>query len=169
MNRLQLRAKRIERGSVAVEFAVVMPTILIPLLAGALFFGRTFWHYTVAEKAAQDAARFIAAASPTELKTQCSLGVYKDACIVMAAMDLTLKEMAELNPGSVNSPDVAVYCDEKKCLTTKDTGVPTTVSVQINMAVEDPVFSVITSAFDDTNTPISIPITATARSYYVGN
>jgi hypothetical protein len=169
MNRLERQVKRKERGSVAVEFAVLLPTILIPLLAGALFFGRFFWHYTVAEKAVHDAARFVAGASPTELKTQCVVFVYKDACIVMAAMDLAMKEMGELNPGGVNSPEIAVYCDEKKCLTSKDTGVPTTISVQINMTVEDPILAGITSLFSGSHEPISIPIRATARSYYVGN
>jgi hypothetical protein len=169
MNRLQRQIRGNASGSVAIEFAAVLGTVLIPLLAGALFFGRFFWHYSVAEKAAHDAARFVAAASPTEMKIQCTLVVYKDPCVVMAAMSLATAEMAELNPGGSDSPSVVVYCDEQKCATNKGTDVPRIVSVDIKMTVEDPFLSAFTSLFGGDNGPIAIPIHATGRSYYVGN
>jgi hypothetical protein len=168
MNRLQRQIRGNASGSVAIEFAAVLGTVLIPLLAGALFFGRFFWHYSVAEKAAHDAARFVAAASPTELKTQCPT-FYRDACIVSAAMSLAYAEMAELNPGGADLPQVAVYCDELKCPTGKGTAVPRIVSVDVKMTVEDPFLSALSSLFGGDNGPIAIPIHATGRSYYVGN
>jgi Flp pilus assembly protein TadG len=169
MNRLLPDVRRNERGSVAVEFAVLLPTILIPLLAAALFFGRFFWHYTVAEKAAQDAARFVAAASPTEMKIQCTLLIYKDPCVVMAAMSLATTELSELNPGGGDSPSVAVYCDDKKCQTNKGSAAPKMIAVDIVMTVEDPLLSVFTNFFTGGRGPIAIPIDATARTNYVGN
>lgn len=169
MNRLLPQSTRRESGSVAVEFAVLMITVLIPLLAGALFFGRFYWHYTVAEKAAQDAARFVAAASPTELKVQCTILIYKDPCIVMAGMSLALAELDELNPGGTDTPSVAIHCDNNKCLTNKGTGVPQTISVRIDLTVEDPFFTGLASFFMGSDTPVAYPIVATARSHYVGN
>lgn len=168
MNKLPLQMRRNECGSVAVEFAILLITVLIPLLAGALFFGRFYWHYTVAEKAAQDAARFVAAASPTEMKTQCSVLFYKDPCVVMAAMSLAAEELEELNPGGSDAPSVSIQCDDNKCFTNKDTGAPKSISVTVSLTVQDPFLSGLTSIFNN-GEPISFPISATARSHYVGN
>jgi Flp pilus assembly protein TadG len=169
MRRIYRQPRRNAGGAAAIELVAVLGVILIPLLVASLFFGRFVWHYSVAQKAAQDAARFVAASSPTEMKTQCTLLIYKDPCVVMAAMSLATTEMAELNPGGKDTPSVAVYCDEQKCATNKDTPVPRMISVDIKMTVEDPFFTVFTSAFSGTAGPISIPIHATGRSYYVGN
>jgi Flp pilus assembly protein TadG len=162
------RAKRNESGSVAIEFVAVMLFLLVPVLAGALFFGRFVWHYTVAEKAAHDAAKFVASASPTELKTQCPT-LYRDPCIVTAAMNLAYAEIAELNPGGDDLPQVRVYCDNGTCYTNKGTDPPKQISVGITMTVEDPILSLVTSLFTGGTGPVAIPINATARSYYVGN
>jgi hypothetical protein len=169
MKNLRPQMRRNAGGTVAVELAAVLATILIPLFAAALFFGRFAWHYNVAAKAAHDAARFVAAASPTEMKIQCTLIIYKDPCVVMAAMSLATAEMAELNPGGTDTPSVVVYCDEQKCATNRGTSVPKMVSVDIKMTVEDPFFTGFAAFFNLGNGPIMIPIHTTARSYYVGN
>lgn len=169
MNRLLSQATRRESGSVAVEFAILLLTVLIPLLAGALFFGRFFWHYTVAEKAAQDAARFVATASPTELKVQCTVLFYRDPCVVMAAMGLAATELEELNPGGIDAPSVAIYCDDKKCPTNRGTGLPSAISAEIRMTVEDPFLTGLASFFMGPEASVTYPIVATARSHYVGN
>jgi Flp pilus assembly protein TadG len=167
MNRLPPQLRRNESGSVAIEFAAVFATILIPLLVAALFFGRFFWHYTVAEKAAHDAARFLASASPTELKTQCQ-NPYYDACVVSAARALARTEIAELSPGST-IPQVSVECDDQTCLVDKKSALPKVVNVYVRMTVEDPFLTSLSSAFSGDGSEISIQIDATGRSYYVGN
>jgi Flp pilus assembly protein TadG len=167
MNSLSSLMKRRENGSVAVELALVLGTILLPLLAAALFFGRLFWHYTVAEKAAHDAARFLAAASPTELKTQCQNPFY-DACVVSAARALARAEVAELNPGP-SFPQVTIECDDEACLASKTSPLPKMINVHVHMTVEDPFFTPITSLFTGDMSSIAIQIDATGRSYYVGN
>ncbi len=171
MKRQMRKAQKNKNGSVAVEFAILLPTILIPLLAGALFFGRFFWHYTVAEKAAHDAARFVAAASPTELKTLCTISIYKDSCIVMAAISLATKEVAELRPSDndANSPRIWVYCDDGGCTTDSTSVAPKTVSVAIRMTVDDPILNVFSSLFTGGDGQLAIPINVGARTYYVGN
>lgn len=165
LHRLGWRTRQGERGSVAVEFALVLPTILIPLLAATLYFGRFFWHYTVAEKAAHDAARFLASASPTDLKIQVPNG---EAYIVNAAKAIAQAEIAELKPGS-GSPLVYVYCDAGPCLPYKTTPLPQIVSVYVVMSVEDPFFSPISSLFNLDAGPLAVQIDATGRSDYVGN
>lgn len=159
------RIGRRELGSVTVEFAAVMLWILLPLLAGSLFVCRFMWHYTVAEKAAHDAARFLASASATELKTQSPTG---NAFVVEAARAIAVSELEELNPGT-NFPVAFVYCDSGPCLTSKTAILPKMVSVYVEMTVEDPFLSPLTSMFTGDTGPIAIQIDATGRSYYVGN
>jgi hypothetical protein len=167
MNRLSRQLRRNESGSVAIEFVAVFGTILLPLLVAALFFGRFFWHYTVAEKAAHDAARFLASASATEMQTQCS-NPYYDACIVSAARALARAEISELNPGS-SIPQVFVECGDKGCLVDKKSPLPKEVNVYIRMTVEDPFLTPLSAMFTGDKSEIAIQIDATGRSYYVGN
>lgn len=169
MRSIYRQPRRNAGGAAAIELVAVLGVILIPLLVASLFFGRFVWHYSVAQKAAHDAARFVAASSPTEMKIQCTLIIYKDPCIVMAAMSLATTEMAELNPGGVDTPSVTVYCDEQKCATNSATPLPKMISVDIKMTVKDPFFTAFSSAFGSAAGPIEIPIHATGRSYYVGN
>jgi hypothetical protein len=42
--------RKSSQGSIAVEFAILLVTVLPLLIAAVLFFGRYFWHYSVAEK-----------------------------------------------------------------------------------------------------------------------
>jgi len=169
MKGIYRQLRRNAGGAVVIELVAVLGAILIPLLVASLFFGRFVWHYSVAQKAAHDAARFVASSSPTEMKIQCTLLIYRDPCIVMAAMSLANAEMAELNPGGVDAPSIAVYCDEQKCATNKDTPLPRMISVDIKMTVEDPFLTALSSAFSGTTGPVAIPIHATGRSFYVGN
>jgi hypothetical protein len=140
--------------------------ILIPLLAAALFFGRFVWHYTVAEKAAHDAARFLASASPTELKVPSATG---EALIVGAAKSLAQAEIAELYPSATYPALVYIYCDSGPCLPFPTAPIPATVSVYVTMSVEDPFLDWVSSLFTGDTGPIAIQIDATGSSYYVGN
>jgi hypothetical protein len=166
MKRLPLAAPDRERGSVAVEFALLFVLVLVPLLAGALFFGRFFWHYTVAEKAAHDAARFLATASPTELKT---VGPSGEAAILGAAKALAQAEISELNPSPTYPPLVYVYCDAGPCLPFPTAPLPQKVSVYVTMSVQDPFLSGLTALFSGDGNDLAIQIDATGNSYYVGN
>jgi len=175
MKKILHQAKRHERGSVAVEFAILLPTVLIPLLAAALFFGRFFWHYTVAEKAAHDAVRFIAMASPTEVRGQCKVVGVTVPCLDWAARVLATEEMGDLNPGN-GDPQISVLCDGVPCLSGPPPAnsanplelQPKSVAVMIDLSVSDPFLSAFTQFFTGSGTSISIPIHATARTSYVG-
>jgi hypothetical protein len=165
MNRLPHQSTHGEHGSVAVEFAILLVFVLVPLLAGALFFGRFFWHYTVAEKAAHDAARFFASASATEMKVQAPGG---GTYIAGAAKALAQAEIAELNPGS-SYAEVYIWCDGGPCLGIKSAPLPQKVSVYIAMTVEDPFLQSLSSLFNGDGNALAIQIDATGNAYYVGN
>jgi Flp pilus assembly protein TadG len=163
MNTSLRKLPRRLRGGVAVEFAILLVTVLPPLLAGVLFFGRYFWHYTVAEKAARDAARFLAAASPVEFKTT---GPGATPPIVAAARSIAEAEVAELNPGSY-PVGVDVRCDGLACFAHRP--VPQSVTVWVTMSMEDPFFSGFSRAFSGSDEPLTIPLDAAVTISYVGN
>jgi Flp pilus assembly protein TadG len=127
-------AARRQRGIAAVELALIMPVFLI-MLALPLYFGRVFWHYTVAQKAAHDAARYLSTVPLADLKNP-----GKIAHVMAVAQDIAEAEMAELNPGPYR-PNVGVLCDGYPCA-----GVfaPTKVTVVIQMSMADPIFADIT-------------------------
>jgi hypothetical protein len=56
-------------GSVAVEAAICIAFVLAPLILFIFFFGRFFWHYTVAQKAVHDATLYMAKAPLEEVRS----------------------------------------------------------------------------------------------------
>jgi hypothetical protein len=162
-NRLRVR----EEGIVAVEFAIALTFVILPLLAGSLFFGRVFWHYTVAAKAAHDAARFISAAAPGEMKKQ---GSGSEPPVVAAARDLAQQELSELSTGGYR-PDVAISCDGyPSCSVNVPTALklPQKITVSISINVEDPFFGEFTTSFFGDSLAL-IPLQAVATVNYVAN
>lgn len=145
---LRCGARR-QRGLAAVELAFIMPIFLL-LLALPLYFGRVFWHYTVAQKAAHDAARYMSSVSLSELKDPTRI-----AHVVALATDIVTAETAELNPGTY-PPSITVLCDGLACagFTT-----PATVTVGVQLYMDDIFFSDITSSV--LGGLASLPLTAT--------
>ncbi|WP_426178359.1 TadE/TadG family type IV pilus assembly protein [Massilia sp. TWR1-2-2] len=82
-----------QHGVAAVELAIIIP-ILMMLVAVPFFLGRVLWHYSVAEKAAHDAARYLSSVPVTEMKSQSRI-----AAVVDVARQIYELEVAELNPG----------------------------------------------------------------------
>jgi hypothetical protein len=138
--------------------ALVLP-VLIVLLAAPLFFARLFWHYTVAEKAANDAARFLAAASTVEMSTQ---GSGSETPVAATARWIAATEISELNPGPLR-PSITVLCDGVTC---DGLTVPVRVSAVVRMRMFDPAFYAITSEFTGGGAPL---LTAAVTIPYVGN
>ena len=147
------------QGSVAVEFAFLLPVMII-MLAAPLLFGRVFWHYAVAQKAAQNAVRFLAAANPAEIRTPGAGGT--EAPIAAVARAIVMAEIAELHPGPY-LPIVDVLCDGGTC-----TGfqIPARVTVRVSMPIYDEFFSEITSIFTGGDQILIRPVATTS---YVGN
>jgi hypothetical protein len=163
MKRLHRTSVR-ERGSVAVELAILLVFVLPPLLAAPLFYGRVLWHYTVAEKAVHDAARFLAAAPPGEMKMA---GLNGEVLAVTAARALADQEVAELNTGSY-APTVGISCDSTPfCPPSKP--LPQYITVTIALTVEDPFLGAIIAEYFGGGNTMGIHLEPTATFSYVGN
>jgi Flp pilus assembly protein TadG len=130
MNRSPRQAKLRTQGGVAVELACLLP-LMIVLLAVPLLFGRVFWHYTVAQKASQDAVRFLAAANAAEIMTTNPDGT--EVPVAAVARAIVLAEIAELRPGR-SAPGIDVLCDGRGCFGAK---IPRTVTVGVTMSMYD--------------------------------
>jgi hypothetical protein len=124
-----------ERGVAAIELAALLPIMLI-LLTFPLFYARCFWHYTAAQKAAQDAARYLAAVPAAEMRSK---NLAKAAAAV--AIQIAQKEISELAPGAPFDPPQAV-CDGLSCGSSAGK-VPTKVRVFINFGMVDNIFGVV--------------------------
>lgn len=132
-------ARQTERGSAAVEAAAVLP-ILVFILAAVLFVARYFWYYTAAEKAAHDAARYLATVSQREIKTPGSGG--GGPAVLQIAHDIAWQETSEIK--SDYPPFISVDCKPQPC---SGFNVPTKIRVFIQVPVTDPFFSAFTSDF----------------------
>jgi Flp pilus assembly protein TadG len=129
VNRLP-RNQRAQRGVAAVEFAILLP-LLVVLLSAPLLVGRVLWHYTAAQKAAYDAARYLASVPEAEIRAT-GLAPAAEA----AARAIANAELADLNPG-LDPPSIRVSCDAGPC---NGFSLPATVSVLVQMEMHDPFF-----------------------------
>jgi len=136
---MYMRFKKVCRGSVAIEMAIVLP-ILIVLLTVPIFFARVFWYYNVAQKAAHDAARFLSTATQAELRT---MGPGNSAApVAVLAKAIAEEETAVLDP-VMQVKVIDVQCNFGTC----GVNVPSTVRVWIQMRMQDDLFAPYTSAF----------------------
>jgi len=128
-----------QRGVAAVEFAVILP-LLIFLIAVPIFFGRCLMHYTVIQKAAHDAAIYLATLPKTDLYTQLK---WKGATDL--AYQIIDEETAELNPGSDGFAHRDVECDGFVCGLVMP--VPKTITVEVRVQMLDDFILSFTRAF----------------------
>ncbi|MDN4037648.1 TadE family protein [Massilia sp. YIM B02443] len=156
------RGKR-GRGGVAVECAIILP-IFIGMTAALLLFGRVLWHYTVVQKAAHDAARFLATTSYQEMKPS-SGGAEVPAALI--AQSIARQELTDLAPGG--GIDVVVQCQTGssqfwgRC---NGFDIPKKVLVYVEVTVTDPFFDAYTYFF---NYGQPIYFKAMMATDYVGN
>jgi hypothetical protein len=124
--------RRFQRGAAAVEFAI-LATVMLALLTVPMFFARCFWHYTVIQKAAHDAAWYLATIPKNDMKNPAkAIDAAKVANYIAGA------EVAELSPGSYYIPIVTIDCRPTGC----GSGTPTSVYVRVTVNMFDPIFNV---------------------------
>lgn len=145
-----------QRGIAAVELAIILP-ILVALLAVPFYFGRVLWHYTVAEKAAHDAALYLSSVPVTEMKSQARI-----AEVVDVAHQIYDLEVAELTPGPY-PPTSTFLCGTFVC---GGLSIPDTVRVAVQMRVFDDIFDSFTTEYKDEEG--GIVLTADVTLPYVG-
>lgn len=149
-----------QRGVAAIEMAFILPVMMI-LLAVPLFFGRVFWHYTVAQKAAHDAARYLSEIPLTDINNLTRIGYH-----LAVAGEIVAGEMSDLNPGS--DPITVSYlceysfgyapCDGKTT--------PKSVRVGVRISMSDAIFPNYTSDYLGDN---GLVLSAAVAMPYVAN
>lgn len=147
------RPRRRERGSAAIELALLLPILLVTL-APLILYARYMWHYTVAQKAAQDAALYMSAISAAEMKSRALAGYAKSI-----AIEIAKREVAELSPGEA-IVDADVICDTNTC-GFKSGAVPKTVTVSVAFNVFDTIFNTYLG-------PYGMPVQASITMRYAG-
>jgi hypothetical protein len=150
------RPKKRQAGAAVVELALTLP-ILVSFLLFPMFYAMCFWHYTVAQKAAQDAARYLSTVPQSEMRTP----ALAEAASEMA-VEIAKREIAELAPGSaIRGP--SAYCGSDFC-GTRNWGdpLPETVRVQLKFSVYDP-FGIVDVGW------MGAEITANYTLRYAGN
>jgi Flp pilus assembly protein TadG len=90
-----------QRGSAAVEAAVIIPLILVPLLAFVLLLGRYFWYYTVAQKAVHDGVLALATSSLADVRSNAASGL---------ALQIIRNETADLDAATASTLGVTTEC-----------------------------------------------------------
>lgn len=138
---------RRQKGAAAVELAIVLP-ILIILMTVPIFFGRYFWHYTVAHKAATDAARYLSTVSVREMRSS-ALSV----TAANIARGIAAEEIADLSPGG-DVPKIHIVCGgsgnavaDRPCDGYSSAAMPETVTVTVSMDFFDNLFGVVDTGF----------------------
>lgn len=137
---------RRQDGSVAVEAALIIALVLVPLMAFILLFGRYFWYYTVAQKATHDATLYLASASLADIRSSGAPGL---------AGKIVEREMGDLDATTRSTlgwttecwfrfPATAPYLSPFPCST--NTMTPILVRTSLSMTVTDPFLSPMTNS-----------------------
>lgn len=150
----RVRSKR--NGSAAIELVAVLPILLVFLLL-PYFYARFMWHYTAAQKAAQDATRYLSTISATEMK---SGTLARSASAV--AFEIANTEMADVSPGPA-AADIQVFCGNAQCTGVGSRALPDTVRLRIALDMTDDLFGAV-----DTG-QYGYPITVDVTMRYIGN
>ncbi len=149
------RTRKRQAGAAAIELALTMP-ILLSFLLFPMFYAMCYWHYTVAQKAAQDAARYLSTVPQSEMRTP----ALAEAAGEMA-IEIARREIAELAPGSeIRAP--YAYCGSDSCGGLARGDLPETVRVKLTFSVYDP-FGLVDTGW------MGAEITANHTLRYVGN
>lgn len=121
-------------GAAAVEFALLLPMFVL-MLTFPLLLGRCLWHYTAAQKAAYDAARYLSTVSVQEMREPALAITAADIARQIAAI-----ELAQLSPGGDDGVTIMVACGGLPCLGVRAGALPETVTVAVRIDLQDPIF-----------------------------
>jgi len=155
------RPRKRQAGVAAIELALLLPVLVLFLTLG-YFTVSVFWHYTMAQKAAQDAARYLSTVPVAEMLTP---GEAKSAGAL--AEQIVLREIADISPAS-EVTKIDTYCNVVGNVTTNcgsgaaTSNAPSAVRVEFSIVMFDP------SGMIDVGW-YGLHITAQHTMRYVGN
>ncbi|QOL48472.1 TadE/TadG family type IV pilus assembly protein [Massilia litorea] len=149
------RSTKYQAGVAAVECALLLP-VLIAFLTLGFFTVSIFWHYTMAQKAAQDAARYLSTVPVAEMMTPASARAAGDL-----AQEIIRREIAEVSSSS-EIGTLETFCDTSNCGGNAAGTLPTTVRVHFLISMFDPFGLVDTGWY-------GLQITANYTMRYAGN
>ena len=144
-----------QQGVAAIEVALLLP-VLVVMLAMPLFWGRVFYQYEVAERAAHDAALYLSTVPLIEMKT-----ISQTTNEPALAAAIVAAELAELKSNYI-PPAVAIQCDSLPC---ESISVPSTIRVVIRLSILDEFFGPY-NPFVTGDTGLAL--TAEVTMHYVG-
>ncbi|WP_306392204.1 TadE/TadG family type IV pilus assembly protein [Telluria beijingensis] len=144
-----------QHGAAAVELALLLPFFVI-LMSVVLFLGRYQWHYTAAQKAAQNASRYLSTISAQEMRD-----VALAPAAAAVAGEIVHMELDELRTGGVR-PRIAVQCGGMPCQGVTGNPLPETVTVAVQMDMFDHIFGMDLSRY-------GVQLNARSEVRYVGN
>lgn len=125
------RPTRFQRGVAAIEFALLMPVLLV-FLTLPIFFARVFWHYTIVQKAGQDAVRYLSTVPKSEMMSRNSAREAGEL-----ARQIIQRQLADVAPG-LEFTEPNIHCNTGDCGTLLAGRTPDTVRVQFSIALYDP-------------------------------
>jgi Flp pilus assembly protein TadG len=158
------RARR-QDGSVAVEAALIISLILVPMVAFILLFGRYFWYYSIAQKAAHDATMYLANAPIGDIRSYAAKTL-ADNIMNAELADMDRPTRATLGPTVeclYRIPANAPFLSSFNCNTINSALVQ--VRVSISITVHDPFLSRLTNALIGQD---GLPIMTQTTMRYVG-
>lgn len=154
------RARRFQCGVAAVELALILP-LMLALITIPLIFGRVFWHYTVAQKVAHDAARYLSEVPLTDINSPDRAGFH-----YALARDIAAAEMSDLNPGPT-TPTVDFKCAYLSGYVPCDNAqTPTSLKVTVKIKMYDTLFPQSTVEYIDAH---GLLLSADVTVPYVSN
>jgi len=132
MNIVHWISRRRQSGAAAVELALLMPLLMVPVIYLA-YIGTLLYHYTVVHKAAQDAARYMSSITVEEIRSQ----QFAPAAANIAKT-IARTEVAELMQHE-GAPTVEVFCGvPRECIGIRNGPLPDTVFVRVEVYLRDP-------------------------------
>jgi len=122
------RLRRSAKGSIAVEMALILPLFLI-LLAGPLYMARAAWFYSVGQKAAHDATRYVATATQAELRTPG--GGFNEPRVAAIARWIAQQELGEIVPFT-DGILITIQCNGDGCRAVTPNRVRTGIAITLH-------------------------------------
>lgn len=114
-----------QRGAAAIEFAFILPLLLV-VFTGTIEFGRAMWHYDALAKAARNAARYLSTVPASDLGSEAASATSITRSIVVNTA--IRSNVAGLTPAT----DITITCAPTACGSALFAADVTTVSVDIN-------------------------------------